>query len=126
MISYVLTCLCGALALRSVVTTFGWLRPESVIDRPLIFHGKTSFFLRFSTVGFLVILGSALFVGWRFSRWSGLLLTPVEIFFGSQVLDFLIARLFSPRLQFSMLLSPIGHLYVLPYLFLALTIFGRF
>src|SRR5436190_1894180 len=108
MISYILTCVCGALAFRSVAVTNEWLKSENFVSRPQFLHRRIPF-AHFIMSGFIVVLGSAVLLGWRFSRWSGLVLAPVEIFFGSQLLDYLIVRLLPARLQYSIFLNPTGH-----------------
>ncbi len=119
MVTLLLSWILGGLAFRSVGRTHEMLKPKNLLNRPPAL--RRPLIPRLEAIGFWVILCAALLLGWQRSGWIGLILRPFEIFVAALLLDWLIRR-FPMRLQWSILLNPFVHLYVLPYCFLIFAI----
>jgi hypothetical protein len=114
--------ICGGLALRSVARTHEWLKPQHFTNRPLFLHRVPAAPV-LVTIGFWITLSSAALLGWRYSGWPGIVIRPFLVALASLLLDFAIERTLPPRLRYTFPLSPIVHLFIFPYVFLAGSVF---
>lgn len=117
MLHYAFTWLCGGMAFRAAMRSYGMLRPENFMNRPpfLINNHIVPVLITIAIPGLLV--ASAL-LGWHHSGIFGIVLNPFQVFLASILLDKVITRGLSRRLQYSFPLNPIVHLYVVPWIFI--------
>jgi hypothetical protein len=65
-------------------------------------------------------------VGWSQGRWLWAVLTPVTIYISHIIVGLIIDRRFPLRITHARPLNPIPHLLFLPYVLIALAVWGLF
>lgn len=117
MLYYIFVWLCGGLAFRAVAKVHEMFKPENFTNRPLFLH-KSRLTPVLVTIAFYSVLAASAILGWHHSGIFGVILCPVQVFLASILSDMVITKSLSRRLQYSLFLNPIVHLYVLPWIFI--------